>query len=179
MTSLLSMEGNISVLLSSTRVTWAKPTGPRFSVPPKITSSILSPRRLRADCSPMTQQIASEILDLPEPLGPTMAVMLSPKFRTVLSGKDLKPWISSAFRYTGPPLSSQIFSKRCGATASRFSYFSCFLKSWRIFSMNWCKNWCKTGGCFFLHHKNPETVGAVRLRGFERAVCELLRTYAG
>ena len=41
---------------------WAKPTGPRFSVPPKITSSILSPRRLRADCSPMTQQMASEIL---------------------------------------------------------------------------------------------------------------------
>ena len=87
--------------------------------------------------------------------------------------------ISNAFRYTEPPLSSQIFSKRCGATASRFSYFSCFLKSWRIFSLNWCKNWCKTGGCFFLHHKNPETVGAVWLRGFERAVCELLRTYAG
>ena len=29
-----------------------------------------------------------------------MAVISSPKLRTVLSGKDLNPWISSAFRYT-------------------------------------------------------------------------------
>ena len=51
------------------------------------------------DCSPMTQRMASEILDFPDPLGPTMAVMSSPKVRTVLSGKDLNPWISSAFKY--------------------------------------------------------------------------------
>ena len=51
------------------------------------------------DCSPMTQRMASEILDLPEPLGPTMAVMSSPKVSTVLSGNDLNPWISKAFRY--------------------------------------------------------------------------------
>ena len=73
--------------------------GLRFSVPPKMTSSILPPRRARVDCSPITQRMASEILDLPDPLGPTMAVMSSPKVSTVLSGKDLKPWISNAFRY--------------------------------------------------------------------------------
>ena len=99
MTSLESMEGKMWAELSSTSVTWAKPTAERFSVPPKITSSILPPRRLRADCSPMTQQMASEMLDFPEPLGPTMAVISSPKFRTVLSGKDLNPCISNALRY--------------------------------------------------------------------------------
>ena len=99
MISLLSMAGNMPPELSSTSVTWAKPTAERFSVPPKITSSILLPRRLRADCSPMTQQMASEMLDLPDPLGPTTAVMSSPKWSTVLSGKDLKPWISNAFKY--------------------------------------------------------------------------------
>ena len=47
----------------------------------------------------MTQRMASEIFDFPLPLGPTMAVMSSPKESTVLSGKDLNPWISSAFKY--------------------------------------------------------------------------------
>ena len=47
----------------------------------------------------MTHRMASDRLDLPEPLGPTMAVMASPKDKTVLSGKDLNPWISSAFKY--------------------------------------------------------------------------------
>ena len=51
----------------------------------------------------MTQRMASEIFDFPEPLGPTMAVMSRSKVRRVLSGKDLKPWISSAFRYVGVP----------------------------------------------------------------------------
>ena len=51
------------------------------------------------DCYPMTQRMESEILDLPDPLGPTMAVISSAKVSTVLSGKDLKPWISNAFKY--------------------------------------------------------------------------------
>ena len=76
--------------------------------------------------------------------------------------------ISSAFRYTQPPLSFQNFSNPCAATVSRFLHFSYLLISWRIFSLKWCKNWCKTDCPFILHHKNPETVGAVRLRGFER-----------
>ena len=75
----------------------------RLAVPPKMTSCILPPRSVLELCSPMTQRMASEIFDFPEPLGPTMAVMSRSKVRRVLSGKDLKPWISSAFRYVGVP----------------------------------------------------------------------------
>ena len=89
--------------LSMISETWAKPRGLRFSVPPKITSSILLPRSALLRCSPMTQRMASEILDLPEPLGPTMAVISFSNVSRVLSGKDLKPWISSAFKYNGFP----------------------------------------------------------------------------
>ena len=56
-----------------------------------MTSSIFAPRSDLLDCSPMTQRIASDTLDLPLPLGPTMAVISSPKFNTVLSGKLLNP----------------------------------------------------------------------------------------
>ena len=76
----------------------------RFWVPPKITSSILAPRSVLLLCSPITQRIASEIFDLPEPLGPTMAVISSPKRIRVLSGKDLKPCSSNDFKYTIKPL---------------------------------------------------------------------------
>ena len=86
-------------VLSITRVTCAKPILGRFSVPPKITSSILPPRRALVRCSPITQRIASDILDLPLPFGPTMAVMSFSKVKRVLSGNDLKPWISKARRY--------------------------------------------------------------------------------
>src|SRR5580704_2165780 len=80
----------------STRVsdTSAMPVGLRSRVPAKMTSSILMPRRLLADCSPSTQVIASEMFDLPQPLGPTMAAMPSPASCTsVRSQKDLKPRI--------------------------------------------------------------------------------------
>ena len=50
------------------------PIGLRPSVPLKITSAISPPRSALADCSPSTQRMASETLDLPQPLGPTMAV---------------------------------------------------------------------------------------------------------
>ena len=83
------------------RETCAKPSGLRFSVPPKMTSSILLPRRALLRCSPMTQRMASEMLDFPEPLGPTMAVISFSNVSRVLSGKDLKPWISNAFKYKG------------------------------------------------------------------------------
>ena len=73
------------------RVTLAKLTGFLFSVPPKITSSILPPRRVFEDCSPKTHLTASPIFDFPLPLGPTTAVKPLPNSRTVLSGKDLKP----------------------------------------------------------------------------------------
>ena len=50
--------------------TSAMPSALRSRVPAKITSSILVPRRVRADCSPSTQLTASRMLDLPQPFGP-------------------------------------------------------------------------------------------------------------
>src|SRR5215467_1381496 len=80
----------------SVRDTSAMPVGLRSRVPAKITSSMRTPRRLLADCSPSTQEIASEILDFPHPLGPTTAAMPSPgNFSSVRSQKDLNPRICS------------------------------------------------------------------------------------
>src|SRR5437773_805063 len=63
-----------------------------------MTSSMRAPRRLLADCSPSTQEMASEMLDFPQPLGPTMAATPSPwNFSSVRSQKDLKPRICSFF----------------------------------------------------------------------------------
>ena len=99
MTSVFSVS-KIPVLLSRMSDTCAKPMGLRFSVPPKMTSSILPPRSVFVRCSPMTHRMASDMFDLPLPFGPTIAVISWSKFRRVLSGKDLKPWISNAFKYT-------------------------------------------------------------------------------
>src|SRR6266849_3118276 len=74
------------------------PVGLRSRVPAKITSSMRDPRRVLADCSPSTQEIASAILDLPQPLGPMMAAMPSPwNLRSVRSQNDLNPRICSRF----------------------------------------------------------------------------------
>src|SRR5438045_4914905 len=60
-----------------------------------MTSFISAPRRCLTRCSPRTQAIASATLLLPQPFGPTTAVMPSPvKMRSVWSAKDLKPVIS-------------------------------------------------------------------------------------
>src|SRR6185437_6329566 len=69
----------------------ACPTGLRPDEPEKITSVNASPRRRLAALSPITQRIASMMLDLPQPLGPTMPVRLVGKCSTVGSTKDLKP----------------------------------------------------------------------------------------
>src|SRR3954469_22334141 len=69
--------------------------GPRDSLPAKITSSIALPRRCLALCSPMTHRMASTMLDLPHPFGPTTAVMGSGKVKIVRSTNDLNPQISS------------------------------------------------------------------------------------
>ena len=79
--------------------TSAMPIGLRPSVPVKITSAISPPRKALADCSPSTQRMASETLDLPQPLGPTMAVTPGWKFNAVLSAKDLKPKTVRFLRY--------------------------------------------------------------------------------
>ncbi len=73
------------------------------SVPEKITSAISPPRNAFADCSPSTQRTASEMLDLPQPLGPTIAVMPGSKFSEVLSANDLNPTAFRFFKYMRPP----------------------------------------------------------------------------
>src|SRR5690349_12546220 len=93
----------------SVRETSAIPVGLRSRVPAKITSSMRTPRRLLADCSPSTQEIASEILDLPQPLGPTTAAMPSPgNFSSVRSQKDLNPRICNFFSLSNFPTPSEI-----------------------------------------------------------------------
>src|SRR3954463_878992 len=79
--------------------TSAIPSAGRESVPEKMTSVISPPRSALADCSPSTQMMASSTLDLPHPLGPTTQVTPRWKLRTVLGAKDLKPMISSDWRY--------------------------------------------------------------------------------
>src|SRR5262245_9604946 len=56
------------------------------------------PRRRRGDCSPITQRMASTTFDLPQPFGPTTAVMPSRNSRVVRSTKDLKPKSSRDLR---------------------------------------------------------------------------------
>src|SRR5262245_20457404 len=74
------------------------PVGLRSRVPEKMTSSIREPRRVFADCSPSTQEIASAMLDLPQPLGPMIAATPSPwNFSSVRSQNDLNPRIWSRF----------------------------------------------------------------------------------
>ena len=81
------------------RLTSAMPIAFRPSVPLKMTSAISPPRSALADCSPKTQRMASETLDLPQPFGPTMAVTPGWKFSDVLSANDLKPRTVRFLRY--------------------------------------------------------------------------------
>src|ERR1700760_358657 len=74
-------------------------SGLRESAPLKMTSAISPPRKALADCSPKTQRIASETLDFPHPLGPTMAVTPGKKLSEVLSAKDLNPKTVKFLRY--------------------------------------------------------------------------------
>src|SRR5205085_10540509 len=84
--------------------TSADAVGLRASLPLKRTSSIRSPRRLLALCSPITQVIASATLLLPHPFGPTMAVTPLSKASSDRSEKDLKPLISRRSRRMAHPL---------------------------------------------------------------------------
>src|SRR5438445_9935582 len=85
------------------RVTSARPSGGRPAVPAKMTSSILPPRSAFAPCSPSTHAIASTTLLLPEPFGPTTAVMPGSKRNVVVDAKDLKPLSVSDLRCTELP----------------------------------------------------------------------------
>src|ERR1039458_4124694 len=64
-------------------------------------TDIRAPRRLLADCSPSTQLMASLMLLLPQPLGPTMAAIPSPlKRSSVRSQKLLNPCSSMRFSFS-------------------------------------------------------------------------------
>ena len=62
---------------SKFKYTSAKPFSANFSVPAKITSSILLVLNEAGLCVPSTQDIASTTLDFPEPLGPTITLTSS------------------------------------------------------------------------------------------------------
>src|SRR5579884_2084006 len=83
--------GRVRSLLSTVSDTSAMPSGLRFALPAKITSCVFVPRTALAFCSPSTQRTASAMLDLPEPLGPTIAVTPWEKAISVFSAKVLKP----------------------------------------------------------------------------------------
>ena len=61
--------------LSKISETSAMFSGRRCAEPAKMMSSDFVPRRLRIFCSPSTQRMASVMLLLPLPFGPTMAVI--------------------------------------------------------------------------------------------------------
>src|ERR1700747_2977500 len=94
--------------LSMVTVTSARPSGARDEVPAKMTSSIFPPRSVFAPCSPITHARASTTLDLPEPLGPTTAVIPGSKRRVVGDAKDLKPFSVRLLRYTASQTTAQI-----------------------------------------------------------------------
>ena len=92
--------GNFPEELSSVRATSARPRAGRFAVPMKMTSSIFALRSARVLWAPRTQVTASTTLDFPDPLGPTTAVTPVSNSSTVLSAKDLKPFIVNRLRNT-------------------------------------------------------------------------------
>src|SRR5215469_13371707 len=99
------------------------PVGLRSRVPAKITSSMRTPRRLLADCSPSTQEIESAMFDFPHPLGPTIAAMPSPgNLSSVRSQKDLKPRICSFLSLSNFLLLQDLTNRRTAA-AGRSALF--------------------------------------------------------
>src|SRR3954471_8777013 len=83
---------------SKTSTTSAIPAALRTDEPLKITSSIASPRRLLADCSPSTHLNASTTFDFPHPFGPTIPVIGESNTNSVRSANDLNPLRTSFFR---------------------------------------------------------------------------------
>src|SRR5699024_12817651 len=86
--------------LAKINVTSAMFIGLRLLVREKITSFMRPPRKLLADCSPMTQRMASITLDFPLPFGPTTAV--TPLLNSIMVGsaKDLNPFTFNVFNCT-------------------------------------------------------------------------------
>lgn len=97
-TSVYSIGSALSEL-SMLTVTSARPSGARDEVPAKMTSSILPPRSVFAP-APHHPRQGIDHIDLPEPLGPTTAVMPGSKRKVVGAAKDLKPFNVRLLRYT-------------------------------------------------------------------------------
>src|ERR1700690_4015785 len=93
--------GNQFALLSKIISAEAIPARGRCSEPEKIMSSVFLPRNNKYDCSPNTQRKESAIFDLPEPLGPTIAVMPPANSKTVRVAKVLYPCNSRDLRRNG------------------------------------------------------------------------------
>src|SRR5687768_13973631 len=70
------------------------------AVPEKITSSMPPARMALADVAPITQRSASNRLDFPQPLGPTIPVRPGSMRNSVGSTKDLKPERRSLWKCT-------------------------------------------------------------------------------
>ena len=82
--------GSSPSALSTTSVTSAMPWAARLSEPAQMTSSDLR-ERSALPCSPSAQRSASARLLLPDPFGPTTALMPPPNSTLVRSANDLKP----------------------------------------------------------------------------------------
>src|SRR5688572_264462 len=96
----LNSVGSRLRVVSKVRLTSANPLALRVFDPLKTRLSRFSELRWDIFCSPITHRILYTLLLLPHPLGPTMPVMFSSKFTSVLSAKLLKPLISRDFNRT-------------------------------------------------------------------------------
>src|SRR5687768_8943174 len=104
-------------------VTSAKSRGGRVAVPAKMTSSIPPPRSDLGLPSPITQRIASNRLDLPQPLGPTTPVSPGSILSSAGSTKLLNPLSLSRriFNFGFPaPSYDPIAARSLGSSASQF-----------------------------------------------------------
>src|SRR6266851_1763575 len=109
--------------LSIVSSTSARPSGERFGVPAKMTSSIFPERSMRVPWAPRTHATASTRLDFPLPFGPTTTVTPGSNSRVAVSANDLKPLRVSDFRNTLPSSYRQQ-SLRRGIRVRRWSDWS-------------------------------------------------------
>ena len=96
--------GSIPEPLSMVRETSARPRAALVAVPAKMTSSIFCDRTALGAWAPSTHAMASTMLDLPLPLGPTTTVTPGSMSSVAESANDLKPLIVSRLRNTATTL---------------------------------------------------------------------------
>src|SRR5438105_3789367 len=91
------LQENAFLRLSKAMVTEARDGAETPFDPLKIRSVPALPRSDFMDCSPKTKRIASTMFDLPEPFGPTTAVIGVVNSSESFLPNDLKPEISNLF----------------------------------------------------------------------------------